>query len=310
MGRARVEALEDAARLAVASGDEVSALDACYRVVEAAIFSGYPERALAPFERCLAYVDRCPRVGPTFEVLWAYKWVATYAPQSHAIPRWQIEEMLDDMERRYSAVGYGSRGVLYARCVAAAEMGDGREARAYWQDWLNAPHDVMESCEACELDEQVSLLVRFGRHVDAEAVRLAGPMLDGELSCAEVPQRTYAHVLGPLARLGRVDEAERYHDVGYPAVAGNPTYLAEVGEHMAFLGAAGKPDRAAELYERHLPWALEAAGTSRAFYFYIGAIQAMGAQRRLVEPASALAEAFDARNGNAYFSDRLAAAIS
>lgn len=343
-GDSKIMLLEEAVRLADSPGVQSEALrfKAREELVEAATFGGAPDKALVAYSWCLAQMDKKTTGGDDFsfissrwQTLWKYKWIMTEICGFPQISRAQIYEMLDDMERRFREEFDSTRAVLKLRSQIERFWGNDVDAVLYYYEWLYSPRDLLSDCKACDLDDEVNFQIYTGD--DEQAVRTAEPLLAGQSRCSTVPQRTYAQVLLPLLRLGRLEEAARYHQKGYRMVSKNKDYLDSIYDHLVFLVLTENLDRAVRLFEKHLPWALDIANLSHRFTFHCGGLllfeqlRAHGRERvslRLpqnfplfvedgkyaVEAIAAwldgslreLAARFNARNGNDYFTRRIA----
>ena len=163
-------------------------------------------------------------------------------------------------------------------------------------------------------------------------VEAAEPALAGRVTCEEVPHRTLNYVLRPLALLGRHDEADAHQKKGYRLIRGNPSFLRYVALQIAYLTHRERHRTAVNMFQRHLAWALATFELRSQYMFDLAAIRLLGqlADRRptaklnlpqafpLFDPSGqyelapligwfkdrsrALAERFDARNGNDFFS--------
>src|SRR5207244_6764992 len=90
--------------------------------------------------------------------------------------------------------------------------------------------------------------------------------------CAEVPHRTFARLVMPLLRLGRVDEAMEHHKKGYRMVSNNRKFLGHLALHLNFLTLTDNLPRAVKVLQKHLPWTQEVQELSRRFSFYLAAL--------------------------------------
>jgi hypothetical protein len=268
-GPSKLALLEEAQRLADSHQDDELGYAVRQEIIEIGTFAGYPEKTLVAFSWCLAQADRAPEEYDEAELLWKYKWVMQFPPGFPQISRRQMDEMFADMARRFQRVGATLRPVYKLQCKAALAMGDREAGRAFQRRWRAAEVGWLSDCPACERDDQVDYLIHIGK--DERALELAGPILQGRLQCAEIPHLTLARILEPLFRLGLLEEAARQHQRGYALIARNRDFLPEVARHLAFLVLTDNLARAAQLLERHLPWALETADLGRRFAFYLAA---------------------------------------
>jgi hypothetical protein len=324
-GPAQVAVVEEAVRIADAHHDEEAAFHARKQLVQSASFGGQPDVALVAFSWCLALCDRDPETYDEAELLWQYKWVIENLPDFPHITRRQIEDLFADMTRRYERNGSTLNAVYQIRRDVAAQMCDRQAAEEANARFERTPRDYLSNCKACVNDSTVEYRLFLGD--DAGALDAARPALDGKVTCAEVPHRTYAYVLLPLLRLGKVERAARYYRAGYKLVRPNPKFVRHKAYHLAFLALTGNLDRAVRLFERHLPEAVRTPSDYWRFEFYAAArlfldrlcegqeippIRVPEELRDGAEPTlpaqavaawfddrlSELAAAFDARNGN------------
>ncbi|HLL14727.1 MAG TPA: hypothetical protein VK388_06665 [Pyrinomonadaceae bacterium] len=267
-GDAKIALLEEAARLADICGDLKLASDARDHLVHAATFGGAPEKALVAFSWMLAQYDRGGQ-GEVVEltVLWQYKWILDSIANFPQIGKAQILEMLDDMAARYRRAGYSLRPNYLMR-YRLYKFWDEAEAARYFHKGHETPRDDMSDCRTCELNDVVGFALREGD--DARAVELASPILEGRMRCASIPKTTFAKLLLPLVRLGRMDEAENLHREGYRLVAlAAKGSLSSAAEHLEFLVVTENFDRAVRIFERHLADAYAVADAASKFDYYL-----------------------------------------
>lgn len=339
-GAAQVATVEEAVQLADLCGDEPLAFRARKRLIECTIFSGFPEKTLVAFAWCLGRCDADPERFREKEwllfgadLLWSYKWVIENAPNFPQISRPQLEQTAVDMARRYAKYGLSARPVHLQRTRLAMGVDDAPEdAAREFEAFAAAPRDEYADCEACERNFEVEYLLYSGQH-DQAFVR-AQPLISKALGCGEVPHITMAILLRPLVGAGDLEQAAQCRRLGYRMCSGQHNFLREIALHMDYESAMGGR-QALNMFERHLPLALETLDAARRFWFFWAARNTL---RRLAEkgrehvaiqlpPAVAdevgcddggkpltsalqawcedrvdrLAAAFDERNGNARF---------
>ena len=332
----KIAVLEDAVRHADATGDLRLRYKAREDLVEAAYFGGAPDKAIVAYTWCLAQFDRHPGVFDEWQLLWRYKWMINVIPDFPQIPRGQIDEMIDDMERRFRRGGYGLRSVYQYRYRVARFMGERDEAIRQYQRSQAEYADAVSDCQACRIDEQSSFHVYAGD--DAMALLVARPLVNLRHFCRTVPERTFARLLLPLLRLNRREEAADFHRRGYRlSEARTHGSIEYVSDHVVYLALTGDAPRAAQMAAKHYRWSETNHNPHERFIFYRAAWLALdllareGTQTvalRLpptfpVQPdggsyetaqlrdwfaarALELARRFDERNGNDYFTRELA----
>jgi hypothetical protein len=334
-GAAKVALLEEAVRLADAHNDAASGFHARMQLVSAAMSAGQPDVMLVAFSWCLSQCDRDPQQFDEEGLLWEYKWIVEEVPIFPQVSRAQIDDMLRDMEKRYTKVGSSLHAVHQLRRDVSMYMGDRAAALAAAEVLDRTHRDRLSNCEACVLDGTVEYLLFLDK--PSQALEKAGPILKGRQSCAEVPHRTFARVLLPLLQEWEVQQALAYHRQGYKMIARNPKFLSQHGMHLTFLTLTDNLARGVRLLERHLPMALATTGLAWRFDFYLAAqllLERLAEKGKevlklrlpqtfalwnekeryqvenlacwLTQQLRDLAGRFDARNGNAYFTQRIA----
>ena len=268
-GEHKVMTLEEAARLADAHGDIVRGFDIRDALIDAATFGGFPDKALVAFAWCRSQQQRDPvRLGNS--MLWKQKWVVGRLTDFPHIGRAHIERAIDDFEQCCEKEGRGRRSVSKLRYKAARDMGDTSRTEALWTRWLETPRDTLTDCRACELHDELDHPLDQGDH--ARAMERAKALLEGRVSCAEVPHLTLGRVLYALFTLGRLEQARASHLQGYSLVRNNREFLGTVGEHLEFLALTGNVDPGLRLLERHVGWALTHASHRYRFTFHTAAL--------------------------------------
>jgi hypothetical protein len=266
-GDAKIALLEEAVRLADICGDFALRYDAREHLIQTATFGGAPEKALVAFSWSLAQYDRRPEDVSEWDILWKYKWILDSIANFPQIGKAQILAMLDDMAARYQRAGYSLRPNYLMRS-RLYKFWDEDEAARYFHKGRATPRDRMSDCAACELNDVVNFAIR--ELDDADAVEQAAPIIEGRMHCASIPRSTFAHLLLPLVRLGRLDEAVSLHLQGYRLVALSPKgALSNAAEHLEFLVVTENFDRAVGIFEKHLADASTRADAATKFDYYL-----------------------------------------
>lgn len=327
-GRAKVEMLEQAIQLADATGDIDQGYEARAELVECGVFNGYPLKALVAFSWQLGQFDKEPERFDEFSLFWSYKWILDQAPNFPDITRTQIDQLLEDMKQRFQQYGYSDRTYYFYKMVTANEMGEVEVAADYMKRVQTMERDDMSDCEACEQNRMVECAVKQGD--DEAIIEAAKPIIDGGMSCGEVPHVTITKVLFPLLRLGRQKEADKLQRRGYRLVKANRDFLLYHGEHIGYLTRTD-PIKALEVFEEHISMALDHENPFHVMMFNAYAAkmferlaeESLDYQVKLpaefphreeagnvawlgkyfMDQALTAAGKFDLRNGNNYYSD-------
>ena len=250
-GPTRVELCEEAVRLADLHNLDHLSSRAREELVDAASFGGRPDLLIVTFAWCLSKFDQdADNDFSAYSLLWRMKWVVVALPKFAEIELDTIDRMFDDMERRYRDYGGSIQPVVHKRRTVALQTGDVAAAAKYHQQLARMSRSFLSDCHACELDSHASYYFDLGKN--AVGLRKAEALLASGMSCAEVPDGTYADLLMPLVRLNRAADAMKYHKTGYPKVRRSVEYMWDWGDNIAYLALTGNEDRAVKMLERHL----------------------------------------------------------
>jgi len=329
--------LEEAMRVADAHNDEALGVEVRQHYINHAQMTGHNDKAFVAFGWVLAKVDQDPDLERfAGNLMWFFKWILDSAPNFHTISRQQIEEVADDMARRYRERGLSLRAVERIRSQVARNMGDLEAAREHYRRGGELPKDGSQDCAACETNAEVYLYATLGE-LD-EALRVGQPVLKGRQSCAEVPAATHSFLLIPLFDAGRLELADSYQRKSARRVTRDASLIDNVGEHLAFLAATGQHRRALNMLDKMLAIGLASMVPLMRLEFLAGVavvarcLKRAGREAIKLKPvdgldlatddqgrvlvdafdahitaaATELAERFDERNGNTFISGRLA----
>lgn len=265
-GEEKIMTLEEAVRIADTGHDIELQYRAREEFIEAAFWGGEADKALVAYSWCLAQFDRNPAAFSEWNLLWRYKWIVNIIIDFPQIPKAQVYQMLDDMERRYRQAGYGLRVVTYYRYRTEKFFGFREKALEHYSRAQTLSRDLLSDCAACELDEQVSHQIYCDAH--DVALRIAEPIIEGRKTCRSVPQRTFANLLIPMVNLGRWEEAYDFHLRGYNLISGKVSLLPYLSQHLHFLGLYGDFERGTELLEKHFHWSNKNTNVHDRYLFF------------------------------------------
>lgn len=254
-------------------------------------FADYGRRATLDYAwRCArARVQHEPSEPAPPETLAAYAALVGQAVGRADYPRTVAAWLVDDLAVRAGNRGCGRRAVARLRAAQALGRGDLRAAATARAEWLAAERDWLCGDEADELDALIEVHAALGD--DELALDGAGPLLEGALAGEGVPDRTWALLLAPLTRLGRMEDAARCHDRGARALAELSARTDRWALHLDYLSDRGESSRAVELVGALAEVAVRPAELARGNYWRAAA-RALAA---LDDPDNTIIEAVDPR---------------
>lgn len=254
--RERFDLLTRAIESASAVGDESLEFTARSELISTAIAMGDRETTMASFAWCLGRRDANPDRYPVGEggeidgLLWNYKNVANYMTDHPQFSVEHIEEVLDDLERRYREAGLGMSGVLQVRFMTAISMGRLDHAAELRDAVLVTPRDEYSHCHACVRATQVNFLQRIGDR--AGALAMYDGIIEEGLYCMDEPESVESNILLSLLREGRLDDAREAHFRSYRGARENSDGFPMLHNHLEFCAVTGNEARGLSILERHL----------------------------------------------------------
>lgn len=323
--------LDQAAKLAEKHNDLGHAVLARY-LYTFAVAPMKPRRALVAFSWCISHADEADGILPRGSIAQLYG-IAIGILRSYPDHTLEtIEATFQKMEELYRREGLNFRDIWHQRIYLGLSTGDREGARKAYAKWDQSAPDL-DTCMACEQGTRVIYHLHLEEYDRGFA--LAQPILDGSIVCDHgQPLMTYSATLIPLIRQARLDEAtvhfratmSLFSELGYAGIW-------VVGRQIAYLALTGDVDAGVDLLRRHYATAMS-RGTPADHYGFllscillarriedsqntqhaealsiildrgpdpVGASTAAEACERLYERMYALADAFDARNGNSEY---------
>ncbi len=265
-GQAKLLLLEEAARIADSLNDIEKGYDIRTEIIYQGIFSGYSMNAIIAFSWCLSQYDRNPERFSSYSLLWEYKWILGHVDEFPDICLGKIDEIFEDMRKRYLQQGASLRAYYSLKCKHMMKLGQKMEAEEFYRKWTDTPRDYLSDCKACDLDSEIEYLI-YSRNYQ-KALELVKPILSKQLKCHEVPHITYQKLLLPLLEIGKKEEAQEMHEKGYKLINKNKEYIVEMSNHLTYL-AITNPIKALNVFEKHFHWAYETYSLYRKFQFYL-----------------------------------------
>ncbi|MFI1094356.1 hypothetical protein [Streptomyces sp. NPDC020917] len=324
-GRQRTVRAEELVEAAQQFDDKGALVTALFELMSAYTYAGEEQKSPVVFARIVRMWDERPEDFSDWEehqLYWRFKWVTNALIQVPEVPLPAIERWNTEMRDRYTRAGHGLQPVYAMRHLLARHVGaSDADTDAAYDLWVTRPRTELSDCEACETRGRALHHVAAGD--DERALREWEPVLGGRQTCLEEPYVSKARALLPLLRCGRTDEARSHHLAGYRFARGNPDMADALGLHVEFCALSRNEGRGLEiLAENRGAFATPGAPLDRLGFLTgvevllarlaaegHGALAVAGPPGRewavdgllahVRGEASALAAAFDARNGTA-----------
>ncbi len=335
IGDAQIAVWEEAVRLADTLGDIDEGFDTRTYLMEAANEWGRPDIELVAYAWCLAQYDSDPERFKHEEhsLMWTYKRVLGTLMAFPNIPLSRIDSAFADFKSRLEKLAQPLSPHDEFRLRFELHRGDDEAIeRAYSQFKRHSKASPLD-CRACQLHGEVRYQLFKGHD---EAVIEAAQVLFKKHApnCNRIPHATHGIVLGPLLRLGRLDEAAEHHR-NYQKIKDDEGMINVVSSHLEYLAYVNDLPNAVKLLEKHLPWVHRTRDLENRFELFVAALPLFARLKdtpllkmRLAKDfpqyqqsgkydvakleawirgeLRGLAKQFDARNGTNYFTKRLA----
>ena len=242
-----------------------------------------------------------PNFDDFTDCLWKFKWIVSGVAKSSIIEKELIDEVNEAMLFYYERLELSLASYYKALMNQNIVMGDAREAKANYELWKKLAKDDMADCEACEASDEIAYLNFAGEH--AAALKLAEPLLSGELSCSEVPHITYAPILFSMIKTGKIEEAKTLLPKASATIESNPRVINQIAPLIEIAVRLDERETALSLARKHSHAILDSNDDLNDLRFFI-AVSAFGDESNY-KTALELAGKFDARNQNFYYADYL-----
>ncbi len=248
-GVPKLELLADAIR----NSDEAAAhywrIYFRYEYVKESIFHEDNFKAIIMFPELLQVFDEHPELeDDTYDdMMQAFKWVLENMPDYYQISLSEIEKYYDEYERRCKKYGFSLR-VYYMKKSQFYLTIDREAAKEAYQAFHQCKRDANSDCEACEIHHDMSIALEFDN--EADALRIAAPVLDGSKRCGEVPHVTYGALTKYFLYKKQLSEALYYGKLCERYTCNEPEFLAESG-YLLELYSMVNPSEGWKIFKRN-----------------------------------------------------------
>ncbi|MBL3658554.1 hypothetical protein [Fulvivirga sediminis] len=243
--------------------------EARYEFLQQCCFLNYQEEMIAQYPWFLKICDDNPGRFRYSSVLWAFKWVLNILPAFHNVPLERINALLTEFERRYREFGATDRVIQYSFLKVYSLIGENEKAREAYEAYKRAPNkwERLMDCSACELNSILDIYIDNKDY--KTALKMAQPILNGELTCAEVPMITYPKLIIPAMEMGEEELAE---DMAYKALKELNSATEEVEGYcqlLPYLSVKGDFVTARKIFEAQFPSLKVRKSDFMLVYFYM-----------------------------------------
>ena len=250
-GTARLNAIADAIREADEAGAHNWRFYFRFQNIQESIFHDDAFKAILSFPELLKIYDDHPELEDEYadDMLVAFKWVIENAWDFHQVSREQIERNFEEYRRRCEYYGVSLRVYHMKRCNYLRQV-DPDACKRELEAFRNTKRDGYSDCQACETNFEMHIALELGDEEDA--LRIAKPILDGSLHCAEIPHYTYCYLLEHYLFGGDMDEASYYGELCERYTQGDPEFLDATGMLLALFSATD-PSHGWNVFKQCLP---------------------------------------------------------
>lgn len=268
-GPQQIAIWEKAVREADAEGSAELGFHLRQELIRYAFTSGAADRLLTAITWNLAKADQEEERYLNDTLLWQCKHVLSWITSFPEISREQISGITENIISRYQRSGISLRPILMFQSSNMISLGDRELAAPLWEDAIKHPADRFSEGPEWELHFEIGHLMEF--HGIEKALARAQPFLEGRWQDSNVSPWVIQRFLTPLVKMGKLEDAAKYHQRAYSQIRRNPRFLSHVGGHLMFLVLTDNLPQALRLFERHMPSAWRSPVPGKQFSFYLKA---------------------------------------
>ena len=261
----RLELIEQAIALVDRQHDIPLGYHCRQLLMQTALETGDTDKMLVAFSWCASMSAQRPDLLNGDSILWEYRWVVSELPNFPDVSRETIEAMMNDMETRYREVGSQLRAVHLMKNFTYTKLGDHTNAEQFRLLFNNAPRDFLSDAPRQEQNLLIFYHATFGEY--DKALALGQNVLDGQVYEPGFFGQDCSELLLPLLELNRVPEAIRIQKKGYPYVAEHPSWLWNIAQNIEFLARIDDFDNALSILKEHFAYAMRTPRMVSRFFF-------------------------------------------
>lgn len=237
-------------------------------------------------------------------ILWYFKWVLAEIDENPNHSLKLIQKYHQLLAYYCKILELGERSIYQQRISQGVRVADKKLVEINLYEWLEAGDNDFDDCLACQYDDIIRAHCFLKRY--DKALNWASEILDGSLSCGEVPHATNSLIAKAYFYTNQQDKALAILEKGYPLIKQKGEFIQPLAEFMRLYRAMGMTDKAIEIYQenKHL---LEKCESKYQKMLMLIELMNLPIVEKLeyVQETISLATQFDLRNGNDYYLSQL-----
>lgn len=262
----KVRLLKQAAAIADANDDIEWGYDIRLQLIRECYFIANSTDLVNEFSWILNAYEMHPDWFDESDFLWQYKWILGEMYSNPQVSMEQIQAIMEDFKTRLQRNGYSLRPYYDRLYEEALVLQQFDKAKEYLDLRNAAPDDAMGSCPACTLDNELDYYLMTGRF--DEAYHRAQPLLSKQIACTHVPARTFCALTWYAEKAGKPDLAAELFEraeAEMDRLQNDENLVTPVGTLIGYL-LAHTPDKAWSYLEKSFPWYLDDDAYARYDY--------------------------------------------
>lgn len=238
------------------------------------------------------------------DIFWYFKWVVSGAVDNPDCALQTIDEYNQIFKHVLDDFDLGSRSYHKTLVMQGIKLANPVMIKEHLMLWQEAMDSWFDDCWACQVDDVVRAYCFLGQY--DKALSWAKEIIDGSVSCGTVPHVTNSLIAQAYFYTNQHQKALDTLKAGYPLIFGNLSYVRPISEFMHLYRQMGMPDKAVRIYQEHHQLIQTCQSPFERMLFYIETAKLnIPEQDKYSTMAHQLAQSFDKRNGNEYYSSQL-----
>lgn len=242
-------------------------------------------------------------------ILWRLKWVLTHSVENPYKDFSEIVSCNAMLDYYYDLFHLGKRSIHKIRVMQGIKFANTEVIEENLQKWLDAPTNDFDDCLACQYDDIIRAYC-FLKQYD-KALEWVKEILDGSVTCGEVPHVTNSLIAEAYFYTNQTDKAVTILETGYPLIQNKLAFLRPISEFIRLYREMNMTDKAVAIFEENKYLLENCESPYEKMLFLIETVKLpIGNKKAYALEAMSLATRFDIRNGNAYYLSQLPKVIT